>query len=85
MTADPAHADLAWLIELMKITLDVPTINPSLSPRDYGMDSLGAVELCIEIKRRYGIPVEQSWEWVSFPVDEIAQQLAARRRAPTPD
>ncbi|WP_030888213.1 acyl carrier protein [Streptomyces sp. NRRL S-1868] len=85
MTADAAHADLAWLIERLKTTLEVPTINPSLSPRDYGMDSLGAVELGIEIKRRYGIPVEQSWEWVSLPVDEIARELAVRRSAPTAD
>jgi acyl carrier protein len=84
MTADAARVDLAWLIERMKIMLDIPTIDPHLSPRDYGMDSLGAVELGIEIKRRYGIPVEQSWEWVSLPVDEIAQQLTARRARSDP-
>ncbi|MBB2740608.1 UNVERIFIED_ORG: acyl carrier protein [Microbispora rosea subsp. rosea] len=77
---DPGpHGDLRrWLIERVAVYLRRPPaeIDPTVKLRTYGLDSIHALSLCVDVEEAVGLLVEPTLAWDHPTIDDIAAHLA---------
>lgn len=77
---DPGpHGDLRrWLIERVAVYLRLPPaeIDPTVKLRTYGLDSIHALSLCVDVEEAVGLLVEPTLAWDHPTIDDIAAHLA---------
>ncbi|WP_435256153.1 acyl carrier protein [Streptomyces althioticus] len=80
MTQDTVREQLIWLQRLFAEKMHME-VEASDRPVELGLDSVSAVLVGSEIRRRYDVPLRVSWEWLmTLTTQEIATQLAAADR-----
>ncbi|MEU7886456.1 acyl carrier protein [Microbispora bryophytorum] len=78
-TAPGPHDDLRrWLIERVAVYVGRPPagIDPSVKLRSYGLDSIHALSLCVDVEEAVGLLVEPTLAWDHPTIDDMAAHLA---------
>lgn len=67
-----------WLIERVAAYLGLPPaeIDPAVKLRTYGLDSVHALSLCVDVEEAVGVLVEPTLPWDHPTIDDIAAHLA---------
>ncbi|MGI5157355.1 acyl carrier protein [Microbispora sp. CA-102843] len=67
-----------WLIERVAAYLRLPPaeIDPTVKLRTYGLDSIHALSLCVDVEETVGLLVEPTLAWDYPTIDDIAAHLA---------
>ncbi|WP_169946405.1 acyl carrier protein [Microbispora sp. H11081] len=67
-----------WLVERVSGYLGLPAaeIDPAVKLRAYGLDSVHALSLCVDVEEAVGLLVEPTLAWDHPTIDAIAAHLA---------
>ncbi|NJP26353.1 acyl carrier protein [Microbispora sp. SCL1-1] len=67
-----------WLIERVAAYLGLPPadIDPTVKLRTYGLDSVHALGLCVDVEETVGVLVEPTMPWDHPTIDDMTAHLA---------
>jgi acyl carrier protein len=69
-----------WLVDAVAGYLALPPsqVGTGVKLRSLGLDSVHAMELCVDIEQRWGILVEPTLAWDFPTIDSIVTHLSGR-------
>lgn len=66
-----------WLIQRVATYLELPPeeIDPTVKLRSYGLESINALTLCVDVEETFGLLVEPTLAWDYPTIEAIAGYL----------